>query len=108
MGGTDTMAWLPLLLSILVPLVFACQSSADQPTRATPTYQRIKAALDAVPAIDTHDHLWPFDKLPGYVETDQGRGMNLASLWRNSYYTWNYPLTPWTPGGKFEAWWAKA
>lgn len=29
----------------------------------------------AVPAIDTHDHLPPFDKLPGYVETEQGKGM---------------------------------
>ena len=56
-----------------------------QPTTNTPTYQRLKAQLDAVPAIDTHDHLWPFDKLPGYVETEHGKGMNLAGLWRNSY-----------------------
>ena len=47
----------------------------------------MKAHLDAVPAIDTHDHLWPFDKLPGYVETENGKGMNLAGLWRNSYLT---------------------
>ena len=52
----------------------------------------MKLALDAIPAIDTHDHLWPFDRLPGYVETEHGRGMNLASLWRNSYYTWYNPL----------------
>jgi predicted TIM-barrel fold metal-dependent hydrolase len=72
------------------------------------TYQRIKAHLDAVPAIDTHDHLWPFDRLPGYVETEHGRGMNLAGLWHNSYYRWVHPLTPWKPGGKFDDWWARA
>jgi predicted TIM-barrel fold metal-dependent hydrolase len=77
-------------------------------TRETATYRRIKAHLDSVPAIDTHDHLWPFDKLPGYVETEHGRGMNLAGLWRNSYYTWNHPLTAWQPGQKFDDWWAKA
>ncbi len=83
-------------------------SAAAAGTRDTATYRRIKAHLDAVPAIDTHDHLWPFDKLPGYVETDHGRGMNLAGLWRASYYPWTNPLTPWTPGGKFDDWWAKA
>src|SRR5947209_13508073 len=85
--------------------------SPDAPaanTRETATYRRIKAYLDAVPAIDTHDHLWPFDKLPGYVETEHGRGMNLAGLWRNSYYTWVHPLTRWTPGMKFDDWWARA
>src|ERR671923_222939 len=79
-----------------------------QAPRDSATYRRLKAHLDAVPAIDTHDHLWPFDRLPGYVETDQGRGMNLASLWRNSYFTWIHPLTPWQAGMKFDAWWQAA
>src|SRR6266404_4028193 len=77
---------------------------AQEPKNAA-TYARLKAQLDSVAAIDTHDHLWPFDKLPGYVETEHGRGMNLASIWRNSYYTWNHPLTPWQPGQKFDDWW---
>ncbi len=79
-----------------------------QDTKDTPTYQRMKAYLDSVPAIDTHDHLWPFDRLPGYVETDRGRGMNLAGLWKSNYFTWLARLTPWTPGGKFEDWWSVA
>jgi predicted TIM-barrel fold metal-dependent hydrolase len=78
---------------------------ADDHTRATPTFQRIKKSLDAVPAIDTHDHLWPFERLPGYVETDRGRGMNLYALWRNSYFTWFNPIAPWRPGMKFDEWW---
>ncbi len=71
-------------------------------------FRRMKEHLDSIPAIDTHDHLWPFDKLPGYVETDRGRGMTLSSIWRNSYYTWFNPLTAWKPGGSFDEWWAKA
>jgi predicted TIM-barrel fold metal-dependent hydrolase len=96
---------------MLVGLVFFLALPRTLPaevTRKTETYRRLKAHLDALPGIDTHDHLWPFEKLPGFVETEHGRGMNLAGLWRNSYYTWNHPLTPWKPGGKFEDWWAKA
>jgi len=79
-----------------------------QTTLETATYRRIKAFVDSVPAIDTHDHLWPFDKLPGYMETEHGRGMNLAGLWHSSYFKRIHPLTPWKAGGKFEEWWARA
>lgn len=77
-------------------------------TRATATYQRIKAHLDGVAAIDTHDHLRPFELLPGRVETDKGRGMTLASVWQSSYLTWIQPITPWPPGGSFDDWWSRA
>lgn len=79
-----------------------------QNTRATVTYNRIKTALDDVPAIDTHDHLLPFDKLPGYRDTKNGRGMNLAGVWHNSYYRWFNPLTPWKPEMEFGDWWQLA
>jgi len=85
---------------------FAIAQTTD--TKQTATYKRVKAHLDLVPAIDTHDHLWPFETLPGYVETERGHGMNLAGLWRNSYYTWFNPLTAWKAGGKFDDWWTKA
>ncbi len=91
---------------ICVPL--AGNSALSQNTRATVRYNRIKAHLDAVPAIDTHDHLLPFDKLPGYRETTTGRGMNLAGIWGNSYYTWFNPLTAWKPGMEFDEWWKRA
>jgi uncharacterized protein len=79
-----------------------------QPTRETALYKRIKTRLDAVPVIDTHDHLWPFDRLPAYVETEHGKTMTLYGVWAAGYYRWINPLTPWTPGGKFADWWAKA
>jgi predicted TIM-barrel fold metal-dependent hydrolase len=91
-------------LSVLLALAAIAPAFAEPPA----SYKRLKAKLDAVPAIDTHDHLWPFEKLPGYVETDRGKGMNLAGLWRASYYTWTNPLTAWKPGQKFDDWWAVA
>src|SRR5437867_5286391 len=77
-------------------------------TRETATYRRIKAYLDSIPAIDTHDHLWPFDRLPGYVETEGGQGMTLAGVWQSSYYKWINRLTPWKPRSPFKEWWAEA
>ena len=79
-----------------------------QATRQSETYKRIKLTLDAVPAIDTHDHLWPFDKLPGYRETKLGKGMNLSSIWGNSYWTQVGRLTPWQPKMEFDDWWKDA
>jgi uncharacterized protein len=76
--------------------------------QVSPGYQRLKAQLDAIPAIDTHDHLWPFEVLPGYVQTDRGHGMTLASIWRNSYLSWINPVTPWKAGASFDDWWPQA
>jgi predicted TIM-barrel fold metal-dependent hydrolase len=79
--------------------------AAAQDTRATPTYRRFKQQLDAVSAIDTHDHLFPFDRLPCIEETKRGRGVNLAGLWHNSYYRRFNPLAPWKAGMDFDDWW---
>src|SRR4051812_39790918 len=66
-----------LLIASLTLLVLTSNFVGAQATRETATYKRIKAHLDSVPSIDTHDHLQPFEDLHGYVETDRGRGMNL-------------------------------
>jgi hypothetical protein len=63
----------------------------------TGLYRRIKEYLDRVPSIDMHEHLRAFDQLPGYVETGQGRGMNLYGLWAGSYLQRVAQLTPWEP-----------
>ena len=44
--------------------IFLCTFAvvADD-VKKTETYKRIRAAVDAVPAIDTHDHLRPFDQI---------------------------------------------
>jgi hypothetical protein len=73
---------------------YATSLAWGESTRDTVTYRRFKTALDAIPEIDTHDHLGPFDRRRGYLETQGGKGMNLAGLWRNSYFPGVHPLTP--------------
>src|SRR6266851_3041913 len=94
---------LALALIAQLPQLVGAQS-----TRDSTTYKRVAAQLDRVAAIDTHDHLWPFERLPARVETEHGKGVNLFGIWRNSYYTGFNPLTAWEPGQKFDAWWSKA
>jgi hypothetical protein len=77
-------------------------------TRLTRTYRRIKKELDQTPAIDTHDHLWPFDRLRAYRQTAQGKGVNLAGLWQNSYLPGYARITPWKDGMAFDDWWKSA
>jgi predicted TIM-barrel fold metal-dependent hydrolase len=76
--------------------------------KQTETYHRIKASLDATPAIDTHDHLQPFALIAGRVQTERGSGMTLYSLWQSSYYTWFNPLSAWPKSARFDDWWLKA
>jgi uncharacterized protein len=88
-----------LVLLFTVP-AFAATESA--------TYRNLKAHIDAVPAIDTHNHIMPFETLRGRVQTEAGMGMTLFSLWQSSYYTWFNPISPWPSSGKFDDWWPKA
>ncbi len=99
-----------LVAALLLLLIPACLTVGAESTdiKRTETYRRIKAVLDATPAIDTHEHLPPFDLIRGRVETDRGFGMTLQSLWQNSYYTWYNTVTAWPASGRFEDWWAKA
>ena len=96
------------LLALLASAVVATVSAQSIDAKKTDTYRRLKAHLDATPAIDTHDHIPPFDLIRGRVETERGFGMTLQSLWQSSYYTWFNPLTAWPKSGKFEDWWAQA
>ena len=93
---------------ILTGFVAVARPVSAQATRETEAYRRIKLNLDAVPAIDTHDHLLPFEKLPGFRETAAGKGMNLAGIWGNSYWTQVGRLTPWQPKMAFDDWWKNA
>jgi predicted TIM-barrel fold metal-dependent hydrolase len=93
---------LHLVLIALVPPLGA------EDIKQTDLYRRIRASLDAVPAIDTHDHLRPFDQIPFRDTTDRGKGLTLRGVWQGSYYPWINPLSPWPEGQPFDAWWAKA
>lgn len=72
------------------------------------TLGRIREALDAVPAVDTHDHLWRPGWFQDDVHTPNGEGMTLHAVWRGSYYPWINRLTSRERGQTFEGWWEKA
>ena len=98
-----------ILTATVCCLLWLPVAAAGQATRDTAAYQRIKAFLNSVPIIDTHDRTRPFDQLPPYVETERGRGINLYGLWARSYYGTLYRrLTPWKPGQPFAEWWSRA
>jgi predicted TIM-barrel fold metal-dependent hydrolase len=90
----------------LLPLASA--HAVGQAREDASPLERLRAAIDAVQAIDTHDHLWPFARLPGMIETDKGRGMTLYGLWRASYAPQVARITSREPGETFDAWWARA
>ncbi|MGD9723754.1 MAG: amidohydrolase family protein [Pirellulales bacterium] len=76
--------------------------------KATPLFARIKASLDAVPAIDTHEHLRPFGEMPNLDATDRGPAMTLHSIFAGSYYGGINRLSRWPQGASFDQWWAAA
>src|SRR5690242_17600989 len=43
----------------------------------------MKRYLAAIPAIDTHEHLWPMTMFSTYVQTAKGPGMNFYGLWNS-------------------------
>jgi len=97
-----------IAFAAIASVVGLCRPLSGDDIKRTEVYKRIRAELDAVRAIDTHDHLRPFNEIPGRDATDRGRGMTLHSLWAGSYYRWINPLSPWPQGATFDAWWAKA
>lgn len=98
------------LTSWVLPVVLFASCTAlrngARPEPSSSTSARIKASLDAVSAIDTHDHLLPFDHL-ATGDAEKG-GMDLFTLWQRSYYTGINPLTQREPDQPFELWWAMA
>src|SRR5262245_50065862 len=99
-----------ILIAVFCLSLSICRANwlAAEDIKQTETYRHIRAELDAVPAIDTHDHLRPFEEIPGFDTTDRGRGMTLHSIWAGSYYPWINPLSAWPAGASFDTWWLKA
>lgn len=97
------------LTRVIFTIVLALSCAAESvDVKKTDTYRRLKAHLDGVPAIDTHDHLKPFAILQGTVQTEQGVGMTLYSMWSSSYFPAIHRVTPWPDSGRFDDWWPRA
>jgi hypothetical protein len=93
-------------LSLLAWLLLAHAAlSQTLDIKQTPAFRRIKAHLDATPAIDTHDQYPASDLIRGRVETGARPGIPPAFVWQSSYYTWFNPLSPWPKSGA-EDWWS--
>lgn len=71
-----------------------------------PVYGRLRAAIDAVRAIDTHDHLRPVDELPSRRPGDNGVESTLCTLLRGSYLPRIANVPDWSPDRPFNEWWA--
>ena len=96
------------VIGIVVGVLFSVGMARADDVKTTQVYSRIKASIDAVPAIDTHDHLPPFAEIPHRVPTPDGEGITLYSLWKGSYYPWINPLSNWPASGQFDDWWKAA
>ncbi len=90
-------------LTLLAAAIVHGASAAD--IKTTALYGRIKTGLDAVRAIDSHDHLRPFNEIPNQDLTDVGRGVTLHSVFAGSYFGGINRLSPWPDGKSFDDWW---
>lgn len=95
------------LFSIVVG-VAACASATAADVKTTEVYLRLKKSIDAVRAIDTHDHLYPFSELPNRHPAETPRSVTLYSLWRSSYLPRTHRLSPWEANQSFDRWWETA
>jgi hypothetical protein len=89
-------------------LLAAVGVAPGEPTRDTAAYARMKAALDAIPAIDTHDHLLPFESLSTSARPGGKEAMNLHTCFAVGYYRWTNPLTSRPADMPFDSWWSRA
>jgi uncharacterized protein len=86
-------------------LLILTASALPQDVKLTDIYKRVRADLDTIPAIDTHEHLRSFDQMIRLHQARPGSGMTLHSLWQNSYWTRLHSVPPWPDDGSFPTWW---
>lgn len=96
-----------LALAVLFHTPALAQDKVTADVKTTGVYRRIRASLDAVPAIDTHDHLMPLEMLPR-DPTPAGQAVTLRCLFANSYFSWTSQVAPWPADHNFDTWWQAA
>jgi len=93
---------------VVVGLLMLATNAEAQDAKQTDVYRRIRAGLDATPAIDTHEHLRSFDQMLQFHQARPGTGVTLHSLWQTSYWTRLHRVPPWPEDGSFDTWWQGA
>src|SRR5690606_13611285 len=101
--------WFPLFFALLLTSTLSARAGD---VKDTEVYARLKASLDAIPAIDTHSHLrGPSDiqrAIPRDPNSQRPLHCTLSWVWARSYYTNGHRLPPWPNDDCFETWWAAA
>ncbi|NLE39113.1 MAG: hypothetical protein GX621_13910, partial [Pirellulaceae bacterium] len=99
------------LLSLALTSASALSARAGD-VKDTEVYARLKASLDAVPAIDTHSHLRGPSDIQRAIPRDPNSQRPLHSVlswvWTRSYYTGGHRLAAWPKDDCFETWWTAA
>lgn len=103
MSMKRTLVWLMVCWTVAFAAV-----AAGEDIKKTALYRRLKEGIDAVPAINTHDHLNPFAMIGPKDKTPDGEAVTLRTVWNLGYFPWIHTVAPWPAGGDFDAWWAKA
>jgi predicted TIM-barrel fold metal-dependent hydrolase len=93
--------------TVFVALLLVVVGSAED-AKQTDEYKRIRASLDATPAIDTHEHLRSFNQLIHFHQAGPSVGVTLHTLLQTSYWTRLHQVPPWPENGSFETWWQAA
>src|SRR5688500_10012902 len=93
---------------VLLGFLPTAAMAAEETAIPSASYRQIKEFLNRVPAIDTHDHLWRFEELPGLREgADGSMVINLASIWQSSYLG-PFGVPGWKAREPFQDWWQRA
>lgn len=101
-GAARSQAVMIRIIVLLALLTSATLFQAAEPAPLAQTHARIRAALDAVPAIDTHDHLFVWTRL------ERGRQTLFTNLWTGSYTNQLARFPAPQAGETASAWWRRA
>ncbi|MGE3819500.1 MAG: amidohydrolase family protein, partial [Isosphaeraceae bacterium] len=96
------------IFGMIVVLAATASSAPGQSEIRTDLQARLRARVFAIRAIDTHDHLPPFDRLFGRIETGRGKRLTLFGILSNGYLPQLTSIPAREPEQPFDAWWARA
>ncbi len=96
-----------LLFLVLAGWPAIASPPGAEDVKSSEAYARIKAQIDQVRVIDTHDHLRP-EAMEPRDETSDGKRVTLRGVLSNSYLNWVQPIAAWPAGQPFEKWWEVA
>lgn len=89
-------------------ILIGTQAHASGPQTDHALRQRLRMHLQSIAAIDTHDHLRPFDLLAASGTSDQHPGIGFVDLLNGAYVRALAPIPPRTTDEPIAQWWQKS